>query len=95
VKEQNGVAPAQSPESHVRWCRKFSDPMFPICTCTPIPALRCDECRAVFSPAEGETPIGFEKRVMLHAMVHPEPPRFTQGTVGRQRGETPPSEGIS
>jgi hypothetical protein len=94
VKEQNGVAPAPEPEAHVRWCRKFTDPMFPICTCTTIPSLQCNDCKAVFSPAEGETPIDFEKRVMLHAMVHTAPPSFTQGTTARQRGETPQSEGL-
>jgi hypothetical protein len=87
VIEKNGEEP-KAVEPHAIWCRRISEASS-ACSCYPIPALRCDSCRMVFEATATETAIEFHRRVLAHAMVHPDTnPSFTQGRVERTPRQT-------
>lgn len=80
---RNGKEPLDNIDPHQPWCPAFHM-IGADCACYAMPALKCNDCGAVFVPEPGESPKHYGSRVRAHAMVHPGgEPGFIQGRVER------------
>jgi hypothetical protein len=82
--EKNGTEIPPPASDHLPWCLRTTVLDSPgMCTCDRPPALKCNDCGRVFTPAPYEAPRAYARRVRAHAMLHPTPPGFTPGRVER------------